>query len=164
MTANVPTLYLISGKIAAGKSTLAERLAEPPSTILLSEDHLLATLYPDEVFTLEDFIRCSRRVRKAVEPHVIALLKEGISVVMDFAANTPKQRQWMRSLFEEAGVRHELHYLDVPDAVCKARLRERNASGDHAFQTNDAEFDMITAHFVPPAADEGFNVIVQQDG
>ena len=31
-----------------------------------------------------------------------------------------------------AGAAHRLHFLDVPDDVCKARLRQRNAAGTHA--------------------------------
>lgn len=159
MTIQKPKLLLVSGKIAAGKSTLAARLAEPQGVVLISEDHWLSALYPGEISTLEDYIRCSHRLRKAIGPHVIALLRDGVSVVMDFPANTPKQRQWLRSLFESAEVEHELHYLDIPDAVCKTRLKERNESGNHAFQTSEADYDMITAHFVPPAAEEGFNLI-----
>ena len=52
--------------------------------------------------------------------------------------------------------------LDVPDEVCKQRLRARNAGGEHQFQVSDAEYEQFTAHFVPPGAEEGFNVIVHK--
>jgi hypothetical protein len=51
------------------------------------------------------------------------------------------------------------HYPDVPDEECKARLRQRNASGLHPFSTSDADFDAITRHFVPPQASEGFDIV-----
>jgi predicted kinase len=35
--AHAPTLYLLCGKIAAGKSTLARRLAARPATLLISK-------------------------------------------------------------------------------------------------------------------------------
>ena len=66
----------------------------------------------------------------------------------------------MRSVIAKAGVPHELHLLDLPDAVCKQRLRERNAGGEHPFQVTDAEYDQFTRYFVPPSPDEGFNVVV----
>ena len=53
--------------------------------------------------------------------------------------------------------------LDVPDAVCKARLRQRNAAGTHEFTVSDAEFDEITGYLVPPSADEGFETTVYRD-
>mgnify|MGYP006171352207 CR=1 FL=1 len=59
---------------------------------------------------------------------------------------------------ERAGADHRLHFLDVPDDVCKARLRARNAAGTHAFEASDAEFDLFTSYFVPPSPDEGFEV------
>lgn len=158
----MPTLYLLCGKIGAGKSTLARRLASRPSTILISEDHWTSTLFADQLKTIEDYQRLSARLRAAMAPHIVDILRQGLSVVLDFPANTVRQRTWMRSLIAETGMTHELHHLDVPDAVCKQRLRQRNASGEHQFQVSDAEFEQFTAHFVPPGADEGFNVIVHK--
>lgn len=152
------TLHMICGKIAAGKSTLATRLTARPATIGISEDAWLACLYKDEQKTIEDYVRNSRRLREVMGDHIVTLLQAGLSVVLDFPANTPASRQWMRSLFEGAGANHQLHFLDVPDEICKARLRARNAAGTHAFNASDAEFDLFTSYFVPPSADEGFEV------
>jgi predicted kinase len=152
------TLHMICGKIAAGKSTLAAELGSRPATILISEDAWLSCLYEDEQKTIDDYVRNSRRLRKVMGDHIVTLLQAGLSVVLDFPANTPASRQWMRSLFERAGARHKLHFLDVPDDLCKARLRARNAAGTHAFSATDAEFDLFTSYFVPPSADEGFEV------
>lgn len=152
------TLHLICGKIAAGKSTLAARLAAVPGTILISEDAWLSCLYKDEQKTIEDYVRNSRRLREVMGDHIVTLLKAGLSIVLDFPANTPASRQWMRSLFERAGVPHQLHFLDVPDDVCKARLRARNAAGTHAFNASDEEYELFTSYFVPPSADEGFDI------
>jgi predicted kinase len=154
------TLYLLCGKIAAGKSKLAKSLAERPGTVLISEDRLNSTLYPDEIKTIEDYSRYSSRVRAAMGPHVVALLKAGVSVVLDFQANTVAVRRWMRTIIDESKADHELHVLDVPDEECKRRLRERNAAGGHAYQVSDAEFELFTRYFVQPSPDEGFNVIV----
>ena len=152
------TLHMICGKIAAGKSTLAAELTARTGAIRISEDAWLACLYGDEQKTLEDYVRNSRRLREAMGDHIVTLLEAGLSVVLDFPANTPASRQWMRSLFERAGANHQLHFLDVSDDVCKARLRARNAAGTHAFNTSDAEFDLFASYFVPPSADEGFEV------
>ena len=156
------TLFLVCGKIAAGKSTLARELAVRPSRVLISEDHWLSTLYPGEIKTLEDYVRCSAILKQAIEPHVIELLNEGLSVVMDFPANTLRQRRWLRGLCVASGAHNELHFVDVPDDVCKRRLRERNKSGQHAYQTSEEEFDLITRFLVPPSEDEGFNLRIHQ--
>ncbi|MGJ4903917.1 AAA family ATPase [Bradyrhizobium sp. HKCCYLRH2060] len=161
MSSHPATLHLVCGKIAAGKSTLTAALGQLPGNVVIAEDDWLARLYPGEQSTLADYVRNSSRLRSVMGPHVVALLRAGVSVVLDFPANTPASRAWMRGLFEAAGVPHQLHHLDVPDEVCKARLRARNAEGRHAFTVTDEEFDLFTSYFVAPTADEGFNVIVQ---
>lgn len=154
-----PTLHLVCGKIASGKSTLTARLAQTPRTVRISEDSLLAQLYPGQIASLADYAACAARLRAAVAPLALQMLQAGVSVVLDFPANTPASRAWMRDLFQQADVPHVLHYLDVPDEECKARLRQRNASGLHPFSTSDAQFDAITRHFVPPDASEGFDIV-----
>ncbi|MEM8686918.1 MAG: ATP-binding protein [Pseudomonadota bacterium] len=162
MSGHRTTLFLVCGKIAAGKSTLAQKLAATPSTVLLSEDSWLSSLYPGEITTLEDYLQRSARLKQVIGPHVVAVLSEGLSVVMDFPANTLRQRKWLLDLGEASNVDHELHFVDVPDDVCKRRLQERNKSGEHPFQTDEKAFDMISRHFEPPTDAEGLNLIVHQ--
>jgi predicted kinase len=114
----------------------------------------------DELETIDDFARLSARLRAAMAPHVVDILRQGLSVVLDFPANTVGYRNWMRSLITQAGVAHELHLLDIPDTICKQRLRQRNAEGEHPYQVSEATYDLFTSYFVPPAPDEGFNVVV----
>lgn len=109
-----PTLHMLCGKIASGKSTLAARLARAEGSVLVSEDDWLSALYADEMTSLKDYARCSRRLRRVMGPHVAALLNAGLSVVLDFAANTAETRGWMRGILDATGARHELHVIDVP--------------------------------------------------
>jgi predicted kinase len=153
------TLHMLCGKMAAGKSTLTAELSRMPSTVVISEDFWLRRLFGPEMKDVADYVRYSRRLREAVAPHVQELLRIGVSVVLDFPANTLATRAWMRTLFDVAEADHCLHFLDVPDEVCKARLRARNAAGTHDFAASDAEFDLITSYFVPPSEAEGFKVV-----
>jgi len=151
------TLHFMCGKIASGKTTLARAVAEETGGILICEDVWLDRMYPGEQFTLQDYVRRSTRLRAALAPHVAALLGRGGPVVFDFAGNTPRDRLWVRSIFESAAADHLLHVLNVPDDVCKDRLRARNAElPEGSQQTSDEEFDAISAYFVPPSPDEGF--------
>lgn len=157
---HVPTLYLLCGKIAAGKSTLARRLAARPATLLISEDHWTSNLFADDLKTIDDYGRYSARLRAAFGPHIVEILRQGLSIVLDFPANTVRNRNWMRSLINQSGAAHELHLLDAPDMICKQRLSDRNASGKHPFQVSGAEYDLFTSYFFPPEPGESFNVIV----
>ncbi len=158
------TLYLLSGKIGSGKSTLARALASRRQTLLISEDHWTSILFANDLKTIDDYGKYSARLRAAMTPHIVAILGKGLSIVLDFPANTLKQRAWMKELIDLAKVDHELHVLDTPDAICKQRLRQRNSSGKHPFQVSDAEYEQFTRHYMPPTGDEGFKVIVHATG
>jgi hypothetical protein len=79
---------------------------------------MASRLYP-QMASVADYVACSARLRDAVGPDVVNLLTAGVSVVLDFPANTLINRAWMKGLFEAAGADHQLHYLDVADEVCR---------------------------------------------
>jgi predicted kinase len=154
------TLYFFCGKMAAGKSTLARELAARTGAILLVQDEWLGHLFPDEIVDVAAFRKCSTRLRAALADHVCVLLSRGLPVVMDFPGNTRTQRAWFRELLSRTGAPHQLHFVDVPDELCKTQLRERSRDlPDGAAWTSDADFDAITRFFEPPAAEEGFEVV-----
>ncbi|MGL5423605.1 AAA family ATPase [Serratia fonticola] len=154
-----PTLHLLCGKIASGKSTLSAKLATQPGSVIIAEDRWLAQLYAEEMQTVADYVRCSTKLKNAIKPHLIALLNAGVTLILDFPANTVANREWMMDIIRESGADNQLHYLNAPDDVCKARLHARNQSGTHDFAATDAQFDLITRHFVEPNDQEGFNII-----
>ena len=156
------TLHLLCGKIAAGKSTLAAELVRQPNTVSISEDFWMTRLYPGEVLTIEDYSNRSARLCAAIGPHLVDLLQGGLSVVLDFQANTVSRRAWMRGIIDRSGAAHRLHHLDMSDEVCRARLHQRNAAGTHEYTVTDAEFELFTRYFAAPTPDEGFDVVVHR--
>ena len=151
--------------MAAGETTFSRALAAREDAVLLVQDDFLAALYPGEILDIPDFVRCSARLRDALSSHICALLAKGMSVVLDFPGNTKKQRAWFRTLFEHADVAHELHFIDVPDDLCKRQLKDRSQHLPVGSPwTTDADLDAITAYFEAPAAEERFNVIRYQRG
>ena len=153
-------LMFLCGKMAAGKSTLARELAARENAVLLAQDEFLGHLFPGEITDVPAFLDRSVRLQTALSPHICALLSRGLSVVLDFPANTKAQRAWFRNLFERAGVVHELHFLDVSDELCKRQLADRSRHLPPGTPwTTAAEFDAITAYFQPPPEDEGFTVV-----
>lgn len=59
-------------------------------------------------------------------------------MVLDFPANTVADRQWLLSLAQAAQVPHCLHYLEVDDRFCRARLHAHQPQGEHDFAATDA--------------------------
>ena len=159
MTLPKPTLHLLCGKVAAGKSTLAAQLASVDRTVLITEDEWLADLFANELQKPKDYLHCMTKLRAAMEPHIVALLKIGTSVVLDFQANTIESRAWMRGLLDQTDADHQLHVLMPSDDVCLERLRVRNANGLHPFTVTEEQFHQIAAHFSPPSEEEGFNLV-----
>lgn len=156
---NTPALHLLFGLPGAGKSTLAQRLAAAPGCICLSEDSWLSALFGDRMSALSDYRDCAAKLHSVMAPHVETLLTAGLSVVLDFPANTPETRAAWRSVATRAGAQVTLHHLATPQETCRARLSARNASGAHPFTLTDAQFDRLCQHITPPSADEGFRVI-----
>ena len=155
-----PTLMFLCGKMAAGKSTLSRQLAEREGAVLIVQDDLLAALFYGEIVDVPAFVERLARLRVVLTPLVRALLSKGASVVMDFAGNTRDQRAWFKALVEGTGAALELHYVDASDALCKRQLHERSKDLPPGTPwTSEAEFDLITAYFQPPAPDEAFTIV-----
>ncbi|MBS0125973.1 AAA family ATPase [Thetidibacter halocola] len=163
MSTTSSTLHMLFGKIASGKSTLATRLSAAPGTVLMAEDVWLDALFADELKSLQDYARCSKKLRHVMGPHVAAVLNAGVSVVLDFPANTVAQRAWMRDILTRTETAHELHVLDASDEVCLARLRARNAAGDHPFAVSEAQFHEFSSYLTAPTRDEGFNLVFHHE-
>jgi len=151
------------GKIASGKSTLAKSLTEEQRALVLSEDQWLSRLYPEQIQSVADYLRCARQIRGVLGPLVIDVLSAGVSVVLDFPANTVADRQWLRGLADTAKVPHCLHYLAVDDDTCRVRLHARNALAEHEFAASDAEFDLISSYFQVPEAGEGLEIVMHRN-
>lgn len=157
---NKSTLHFFCGKMASGKSTLAKALSEENDAILISEDVWLKELYPDEISNIADYLHFSSRIKKLLSPHIISILSSGISVVLDFPANTENQRNWFQSILEQSNSAHILHYVDKSDEKCKQQLKKRsnNLPAGSAF-TTDEEFDEISKYFQAPTETEIFNIV-----
>lgn len=164
MSTSSTKLHLVCGFAASGKSTLAAQLAQTQDAIVLSEDQWLSALFADELNSLSDYVRCTKRLRSALGPHVVTLLQTEQAVVMDFAANTAEARQWLVGLAQQAEVPVTLHYLHVPKEVCWSRALARNREGLHEFQLSKDQFDQLASHFEPPIAAEGFALVTYQIG
>jgi len=154
-----PTLHFMCGKAGAGKSTLAAALARETGAVLLIEDVWMTRLYGDQMQVFDDYIRFSRKLKTAIAPLIIDLLRRGQSVVLDFQANTRAGRVWFRSLFEEAAASHVLHLMATPDALCLSRIARRNIERpEGSYHLSEEDFHHISSFFQAPDPAEGFEV------
>ena len=152
-------LYFFCGKMGAGKTTYATTLAATINAVYLSEDELLSTLYPTEIKDFNDYITYSVRIKPMVQQMVSSMVTRGVDVVMDFPANTKRQRAWLLSLVVNTNADHELLYLQVSDEVCLQQIAKRRVEQPerHQFDTEDV-FHHVTSFFEEPSPEEGFNL------
>ncbi len=153
------TLHVTCGKMAAGKTTYAQGFAREIGAVLVVWDLWLQRLYPTEIAGFDDFLRYSGRLRSTMAPHLAGLLERGLDVVLDFPANTPASRGWVRGIAQAAGAPTVLHFVDTPDARCLAQLARRNRElPEGSIPMSPEDFTSITALFVPPDPGEGFTI------
>lgn len=153
------TLHFLCGKMASGKTTLSRQLAEQHNAILICEDIWLQQMFPTEITNFDGYLKYSKRLKAVVAPHVKELLCKGVSVVLDFPANVPAARTWMRSIFESANAEHVLHFVNTPNERCIEQLHKRNLEKPTgSMEMTIEQFEYITSLFVAPHDSEGFNV------
>ena len=160
----LPALHVFYGKPGAGKSTLAARIAREHGATLISEDVWMQRLYGDQMHTFDDYIRCAPKLRSVVGPLATDLLRAGLPVVLDFQANTRSVRTWFRSVAEAAGAVAVLHVLDLPDALCMARIAQRNVErpeGSH--EVTPGTYARVSAYLQPPDPSEGLRIETHAD-
>lgn len=153
------TLIFFCGKMGSGKTTKSRNIACSTGAVLLSEDEWLANLYPDEIRNFNDYLAYSARLKGVIKGHVQKLLNSGVTVVMDFPANTRSQRQWFKEIYSANDRPHKLVYIEASDQRCLQQIEQRRISNPKraAFDT-EAVFHQVTAYFEPPTQEEGFNI------
>ena len=147
--------------MGAGKTTWSTKLAEEKNAVLISEDEWLATLFPDQIHSFDDYKRFAAQLRPLIQTHVMNLLATGADVVLDFPANTVKQRRWFGEVSAAAGADCNLVYLQASNETCLRQLGIRRQEQPHrAGFDNEAVFNEVTAYFQEPDVDEGFSMQV----
>jgi predicted kinase len=158
----VATLHFCAGKAGAGKTTLARKIARETPAVLICEDEWVSRI-ADPVTNLREYIGAATKLRGVLAPHIMNLLRLGVSVVFDFGGNTVRDRNWVRTIFEEANADHVLHYIRADDQTCRARVQVRNQTkpdGIFFGTVTEAQVEEVNRYFTAPTAEEHFNIIV----
>ncbi len=145
--------------MGAGKTTKAQSLAFERNAVLLSEDEWLESLYPNKIASIEDYIKYSNRLKPQIKKLVQSILGSGTDVIMDFPANTMRQREWFRKIFTEIQAPHELIYIESSNEICIKRIKKRALDQPERAATDTVEmFEQVTKYFVEPGEEEGFKI------
>lgn len=154
------TLYFFCGKMGAGKSTKSKQLAIDEQAVLLSEDEWLSSLYPNQIESFEDYLKFSAQIKPLVKKHVQNILCVGTDVVLDFPANTQKQRKWYLDMVLDVNASHQLIFLNLTNEQCLRQIAQRrNDQPERAAFDTEAMFIHVTNFFEAPEETEGLNIL-----
>lgn len=137
MSTSQATLFLLRGKIVAGKSTLANGLATRPTTLLISEDHWNSSLF----LGIPDHRSLQLIFRAPAQGHGAAccFLAEGGHV---------------------GGARFSGKYFNELHSSTSQTKHASVGSGSRTRPVITPSRQVITSYFVPPTPDEGLKVVV----
>lgn len=157
MSTRKPTVYLLCGLPAAGKTTLAKQLEEKQGAVRFTLDEWMIRLYDYTIFDRE-YGEYGRRCRELIWQTAVNVLKQGVDVVLDWNQWSSKRRQAILKRIEAIGANHQLIYLNIPPMVARERLQTYQAT-NYQHVISVAEFDRFWPFFEPPTVSEGLNIV-----
>lgn len=118
----IKLVTLMCGKIAAGKTTEAEKIAQK-GAVLLSCDELMLTVFTSCLGSkhVETERRCLRYLFKMAQ----RLNEKGIDSVIDAGFWTREERTEAEVFFKTSGITFEWKKVEAPDEVRKERIKVR---------------------------------------
>src|SRR5271163_1519375 len=150
VTRTPPTLFVMVGLPASGKSRRAEQIEEERSALRLTPDEWMIPL-----FNHND----ADGKRNVLEGRFIWLafraLRHDIDVVLDFGVWSREERSALRALAAEAGASCELVYLLVDEDEQRRRRDSRDSTDPGStFYITDEDLDDYRRRFEIPEESE----------
>ena len=121
----VPTLFVMVGLPASGKTTLAKRLEHEHDALRLTKDDWMMPLFGWGEY------QDKREVVEALLWGIGArALQLGVDVVLDYGLWAQEEREQYRDRALALGARVDFRFLDVPEEELVRRMEARNRRRD----------------------------------
>ena len=158
-------LYALVGLPCAGKTTYAKTLEARTGAVRFTTDEWHTFLFGHDMDDPEHDARHDR-VEHLMRGVTDTLLKQGVSVILDFGFWGRAERDALRQYAHELGAGFEMHYLDTPLDTIFDRIESRNASGrDDIFRITREDMETWLQWWEAPAdEEEGLIRIIPDDG
>ena len=156
-----PSVIVMTGLSASGKSTAARRIAHGARAIVVRTDAVRKQLAGvpwhqhhtgavgeglyTAAMTERTYATC---LRVAAE-----LLEAGWSVVLDGVFGRQTEREAARALARDRGASFRIVWCQAPEAVLRERLRVRQAAGRDLSDAREDVLALQLRHYEPPAAE-----------
>ncbi len=118
------TVYLICGKICAGKTTYSHMLALAKKAVLLSTDEITLAIFGQHIGEKHDEVVES--VQRYLFEKSLEILGNGINVLLDWGFWLKEERDYARDYYSSRGIQCEFHYIDVSYDTWMDNIAKRN--------------------------------------
>lgn len=149
-------VYLICGKLCCGKTTYSQKLCAENDVVLLSVDEMTLTVFGQNCGDKHD--EYVLNAKKYLLSKSLELIDKNINIVLDWGFLTRKEREFAKDFYKSRGIDCELHYIDISDDVCKARIEKRNKAvltdKTSAYYVDENLLDKFNSIFETPSEDE----------
>jgi len=150
-------IHIVYGRVGAGKTTYARKLAAQRRAVFFCLDEWMAVLFTPDApnpLTLEWMMprveRAEKMIRRTAER---ILASTNVDIILELGFFKREQRDAWRERC--AGHPVTVHIVDAPPEVRRERVRARNRGGDtHTIDVDDGTFDWAEAYFDPLGDDE----------
>lgn len=117
-------VYILSGKIASGKTTYAKQLCEQETAIILSVDDVMLKLFDGCLSDRHNDM--AKRILQYFYTLVPYLIANHTSVIFDYGFWSEQERIQIEEHFQTAKIAYQGVYIVCDDKVRKQRLKVRN--------------------------------------
>jgi uncharacterized protein len=159
-----PLVLVVMGRVATGKSTVAVFLAKALGWPVFSSDRTRKELAGIEPHMRGDAaaraeLYCAAMTERTYETlirNAMERVRAHGSAILDATFGRRAQRESLRQALEAAGLRCRFAETTASDEEIKTRLRRRDKSEKEISDARLEDFEMLTANYEPPAADEEY--------
>ena len=117
-------MILVCGRVCAGKTTYAKRLAREIGAVRLNADELMKPLFGEYLGNRHEEVL--RQVTALLLEKATECYENGVNVILDLGFWQRGMREQAERFFEARGIRTQWHYLKIEDAEWKRRITKRN--------------------------------------
>ena len=158
---STPSLTVMTGLSASGKSTAAREIAHAARAIVIRTDAVRKQLagvpwhqrhsggIGEGLYTAE----MTQQTYRACLDLADELLDAGWSVILDGVFGRRAERAAARALAQRHGVAFRIAWCDAPEAVLRERLRARMASDRDLSDAGEDVLDLQLRHYESPAGE-----------
>jgi len=148
-------IHLVEGPVGAGKSTYCKALAERTGGVHIALDEWFVRLFspdrPDSDVALW-YVQRKARLLDHIWQHSLVLLAAGATPILELGLLTRQSRSDFYRRARDAGFELQVHVLEAPRELRRARVARRNAEKGPTFSmvVPEAFFEMASDMWEDP--------------